>query len=353
MHSITSLNYLNLKPVITITHKGLEAIKHLVSIAPQEAQWFHTVTPVTRKESPGIVYLELSEKLYIPKQNTSLAQVDSTSSMMMDFYKELRQEYQDQELINSKLSSMTCWCHSHHNMSPSPSSQDHNQFVTFINNSNAQQQNVWQVMLIFNKKDNFYSRVYDPESGLIIEGVEIQYQNDYDFSYIDAAAKTKFIYPKKKVNSLATFTKSISPAQFDLFSNFSEANSLQQSAKDIAVDISYELFPSLDILDSAKLTTKKSQNKFFTVLSNHFELRELEFFYYLLNKDKQTIFSNMLVSDSPINSLSQLKAKLGKFMSTTTYNVQDITKYLTYTLESEETFSAMELKLLVERALND
>ena len=61
----------------------------------------------------------------------------------------------------------------------------------------------------------------------------------------------------------------------------------------------------------------------------------------------------MLVSDSPINSLPQLKAKLGKFMSTTTYNVQDITKCLTYTLESEETFSSMELKLLVERALND
>ena len=50
-------------------------------------------------------------------------------------------------------------------------------------------------MLIFNKKDQFYSRVWDPSTGLIFEGVDIQVSTPYDFSYIDRAAKVKFIKP--------------------------------------------------------------------------------------------------------------------------------------------------------------
>ena len=124
MKSITSLNLLNLRPVIVIDTEGLQAIKHIVSIAPQEAQWFHTVEPKMDKSFPGIIFLNLSTKLYIPKQNTSVTQVDSTSSMMVEFYNELKEEYVDQSLVNEKLNSMTCWCHSHHEMNPSPSSQD-------------------------------------------------------------------------------------------------------------------------------------------------------------------------------------------------------------------------------------
>ena len=156
MKSVTGHSILNNIPIISISHKGLEAIKEIVRIAPQEAQWFHTVEPVVYKQSPNEIYLHLSEKIYIPSQNTSAVQVDTTASMMMDFYHELKKDYEDQEVVNSKLSAMTCWCHSHHNMSPNPSSQDDLQFNSFITLAEDQGAKSWQIMLIFNKKDSDY-----------------------------------------------------------------------------------------------------------------------------------------------------------------------------------------------------
>lgn len=196
MRSISNLSLLNRRIVISLDDLTLNSIKHIVSIAPQEAQWFHTVTPV--KSTPGLVELKLSQKLYIPKQNTSLAEVDSNSSMMIDFYNELKSESISQDQINATLNSMTCWCHSHHNMQPNPSGQDLNQFKFFVDSSLQQNQNNWQIMLIFNKRDEFYSRVYDPETGIIFEGVDIVNTTNYDFAYIDKAAKEKFLRPKPK-----------------------------------------------------------------------------------------------------------------------------------------------------------
>jgi hypothetical protein len=195
MQNITDLNVINLRPTIVISHEGLQAIKHIVAIAPMEAQWFHTVTPIEYKSSPGEIFLQLSDKVYIPKQNTSLAEVDSTGSMMVDFYRELKVDHTQQE-TNEKLKAMTCWCHSHHTMSPNPSGQDGLQFNSFISLAKDQAQRSWQLMLIFNKKDQFYSRVYDPLTGVIFEGVDIAVVNNYDFTYIDMAAKTKFLKPK-------------------------------------------------------------------------------------------------------------------------------------------------------------
>lgn len=198
MKSITTYKTLNNLPYINITYEGLLAIKEIVKIAPQEAQWFHTVEAFTYKQSPNEIQLLLSDKLYIPTQNTSIAQVDTTATMMVDFYKELQEDYQDQNVVNQKLSAMTCWCHSHHNMSPNPSHQDDLQFNSFVSLAKDQEQKSWQIMLIFNKKDEFYSRIYDPYTESIHEGVPITVINSFDFSYIHRAAKTKFKQPARK-----------------------------------------------------------------------------------------------------------------------------------------------------------
>ncbi len=195
MQNITNLSLSNYVPLIGITQEGLDAIKHIVSIAPQEAQWFHCLTPHPLKS--GHILLELSTKLFIPKQNTSIAEVDSTSTMMIDFYHELKNTYELSE-VNNILNSMTCWCHSHHTMAPTPSGQDQNQFANFVQSAKDQNQSNWQVMLIFNKHHKFYSKVYDPNTGMVFEGVQIKVLNNYDFSYIDKAAKTKFLKPKVK-----------------------------------------------------------------------------------------------------------------------------------------------------------
>lgn len=274
MQNVKNLNLLNRIPTLLITHEGLEAIKHIVSIAPQEAQWFHTVEPIQYGDTPDEIFLELSTKLYIPKQNTSAAQVDSTSSMMIEFYNELKQDYQDQTIVNEKLSAMTCWCHSHHNMNPSPSNQDDIQFNSFITLAQDQGSQAWQVMLIFNKKDQFYSRVWDPATGLIYEGVDIVVQDLYDFSYINKAAKEKFI--KKTFAFKNTKPKSGFTAKhwFDYKRpNYNSAQSLQTSLEPA---FSYqgpsELFANeelaLEIFQD--LFEAKSKEELFVLPVNHF-----------------------------------------------------------------------------------
>ena len=51
-------------------------------------------------------------------------------------------------------------------------------------------------MMIFNKKDQFYSRLWDPEENLMCEHLPI-YTLDYDFSDLKKQAQAKF--KKKKV----------------------------------------------------------------------------------------------------------------------------------------------------------
>jgi hypothetical protein len=254
MKSITPLTVVNLRPTIVIDNQGLEAIKHIVSIAPQEAQWFHTVEPVEYRQSPGEIFLYLSTKLYIPKQNTSAAQVDSNSTMMIEFYNELKVDYKDQQVVNDKLSSMTCWCHSHVNMGPSPSHQDDLQFNSFISDSQKQNLSKWQIMLIFNKKDQFYARAYDPDSGLIFEGVDILSQDDYDFDYIDKAAKTKFLKPKpvkslSRISSKSLLSNSLEDRLFAGITGAHEKETFQASflneAENYLDDIYSDFYPDL------------------------------------------------------------------------------------------------------------
>ena len=299
MKSITSHNILNRIPIISITHKGLEAIKEIVRIAPQEAQWFHTVEPLIYKKSPDQVYLKLSEKIYIPTQNTSAVQVDTTSSMMIDFYNELKNDYEDQAVVNEKLSAMTCWCHSHVNMNPSPSGQDDSQFNSFINLDQDQNIERWQIMLIFNKKDQFYSRVYDPATGTIHEGVPIHVLHDYDFSYIHAAAKTKFIKPKP------------SKGKFTNWKNHSFWNKTRTASKAQPI---YN-----DPLDEALFTTNHN------VFKDESEVNE-EIISSILND----AFDNYNVYETPKNQFNQ-------FINLTEHNLLKLHDALFASLDDRET----------------
>lgn len=303
MKSVTGHSILNNIPIISISHKGLEAIKEIVRIAPQEAQWFHTVEPVVYKQSPNEIYLHLSEKIYIPSQNTSAVQVDTTASMMMDFYHELKKDYEDQEVVNSKLSAMTCWCHSHHNMSPNPSGQDDLQFNSFITLAEDQGAKSWQIMLIFNKKDQFYSRVYDPETQTVHQGVPIHVVNDYDFSYIREAAKTKFIKPKPVAKKLTgwSFPKSklantskTNPYGYgeDLLSYIhSDSETPHTDVNDeIANAILVDVFDNYNIYTSPKSQFTKS------IILNKFYLKKLRESLYATFDEREIVFFTSFVA---------------------------------------------------------
>jgi hypothetical protein len=201
MKSATQFNMLTIPPKIVATRKAIEAIKHIVKIAPQEAQWFHSVI---RDENENT--LRIGEELYIPEQVCSVTEVDTNSMMMVKFFKELMSKYGADD-ANKIVASMSCWCHSHHNMGVSPSGQDVKQFNTLVRQIIDQSTPSWQIMLIFNKKDEFYSRIYDPVSGNIYEGIEIVVEeNAYDFSYISAAAKEKFKSPPARQVAFASGT---------------------------------------------------------------------------------------------------------------------------------------------------
>ena len=295
MQSVTTYKVLNNLPYINITYKGLLAIKEIVKIAPQEAQWFHTVEPFTYKQSPHEIQLLLSDKIYIPSQNTSAVQVDTTSAMMMDFYKDLQKDYQDQNVVNQKLTAMTCWCHSHHNMSPNPSHQDDLQFNSFISLAKDQEQKSWQIMLIFNKKDQFYSRVYDPHTATIHEGVPINVINDYNFNYIHQAAKDKFKKPKLAPKNLWSFNqdsfsaKSSAPktaAFLDLKPTGGQSVNWEIAIEILAEAFDWYSFESLSTSQHNKKIdfTELRTSDFFGTLANYLDDKEIILFSYLVSK---------------------------------------------------------------------
>ena len=155
---------LNKNIYLQISHDDISAIRHIVNIAPKEAQWFHRLERVSDRED---VTLYRIYDMFIPEQYCSGAEVESDPEMMVKFYRELVKEYGDE--ANDILSNLTVWCHSHHNMGVTPSGQDHKQFKELVKNGMESNVTLPQVMLIFNKKDMFYSRIWDPVSGVLCE----------------------------------------------------------------------------------------------------------------------------------------------------------------------------------------
>lgn len=187
---------MNLRPQIQISNRDLEAIRHIVDIAPQEAQWYHTVE---RHKVGNVIVYEIAG-MYIPEQYTSAASVETDPNMMVNFFKELREAH-GPEKTNEIMSKMTCWCHSHVNMGVHPSGQDHKQFTEQCENAQRDQVENPQIMMIFNKKDQYYCRIWDPEYNLVFENVDL-FETPYDFSWIDKEAKTKF--KKRKIKYTAS-----------------------------------------------------------------------------------------------------------------------------------------------------
>lgn len=201
-------------PKVLMSQKLLFAIKHIVDLAPQEAQWFNIIESVNRTAKS--ISIKLSDTLYIPEQVCSITEVDTNSNMLVSFYKELLQS-NTPEQVNDMLSNMNAWSHSHHNMAVNPSQQDSAQFEYFVTQNIQQGNDKPFLMLIFNKQNQFYSRFYDNQTGLVYQDLEVEIipDADYDFSYIDTAAKLKFkTPPKPKFPKYPKFSSELSMPSF-------------------------------------------------------------------------------------------------------------------------------------------
>jgi hypothetical protein len=185
-----TMKFLNKQPYLLFSHRDLSLVKHIVALAPQEAQWFHCVE---RIEAAGDVYYKLTEML-MPEQYCSAAEVDTDSNMMISFYKQLKEQFGDE--TNEVMQKMTCWCHSHHNMGVGPSGQDRKQFKEQVELAIKRNVTTPQIMIIFNKKNDYYCQIYDPELDIHVENAPMVMEG-YDFSEYTEIAKKNF--KKKKV----------------------------------------------------------------------------------------------------------------------------------------------------------
>ena len=218
-----TMKFLNKQPYLLFSHQDLMRVKHIVRLAPQEAQWFHCVTRVV---DGNHVYYKLTEML-IPEQTCSAAEVDTSSEMMVSFYKQLKEQFGDD--TNQVMASMTCWCHSHHNMGVGPSGQDRKQFKEQVELAQKRDSSNPQIMIIFNKKDDYYCQIFDPELDIYVENAPLLMEG-YDFQEYTEIAKKNF---KKKVIKQKPVSRSVvtSAGLIDWGSNNSASQNLWSSKK--------------------------------------------------------------------------------------------------------------------------
>ena len=315
---------LNLRPQIQISNHDLEAIKHIVDIAPQEAQWYHTVE--RHKVGNTIVYQIAG--MYIPEQYTSAASVETDPNMMVSFFKELR-ELHGPEKTNEIMSKMTCWCHSHVNMGVYPSGQDHKQFTEQCENAQKDQIMNPQIMMIFNKKDEYYCRIWDPEYNLVFENVDL-FENPYDFSWIDKQAKNKFkkrqikYNPSKFLKNSQYTTKSTKSDYFldwdlsDFEDDISKTFSSIDEFKELYMHL--KLPPSLmKAISSSKKS--KNHNPIIQELSISADSASVNMLNLLLD--------NMLSSENSILDVIELASKFSKSRTETLEEIDSMMEGIT------------------------
>lgn len=174
--------------VISISHEDMARAKHIVSKATQEAQWFHRVA---RFEDEGRVIYHL-HGTYVTPQYVSAAEVETDDFLFIEYWNELQDKYGPDEASNI-LRESGAWCHSHVNMEPVPSGQDNTKFQQFVKLAKDETNTTPQIMMILNKKDKVYTRVWDPQldSSLVFENLPILVQPQYDFSDLDKQLDTK------------------------------------------------------------------------------------------------------------------------------------------------------------------
>ena len=206
-------------PVLAMPFEVMQQVKYLVAKHPKECQWFHTVRRV--EGNNGHVFYEL-DGLYIPDQITSGAEVESDGIEIMNLYEAVKQEMnfdfatatqEEIDAYNDVVTRMNVWCHSHVNMATNPSSTDEATFAKYVKLAIEGGVSEPQIMLIFNKKNEYCSRVFDPKYDLYFENVPITIDYpEVDYSSVDRAlaSKIKIRKPVATVTNRTYMTSSAS-----------------------------------------------------------------------------------------------------------------------------------------------
>jgi hypothetical protein len=181
-----------------IDARDLERIWHLVdSCKTYECQWFLQLERYYHPEKAIVRYY--AHTLTIPEQTVSGATVDSDPMLMYKLSQEVKDRYTideklDLDAFNTHLAKMSCWCHSHVAMNPSPSSVDNGQFSDLVRaaRDNTAKTTPVVAMIIFNQRREIFTRLMDLELSLFVENLPLEvYLEDIDLDYINDAVQNK------------------------------------------------------------------------------------------------------------------------------------------------------------------
>lgn len=197
-------------PIVQISPELSARIRYFVDKAPQECQWFHFVERDFDGPNAELIY-KLSG-FYVPEQEVDGTSTEADPQQVKTLAQELLEECKDDDGVcdynrfNELVQGLTAWCHSHVNLAPSPSSTDNDNFKDLIKSFAETDKPVPTLMLIFNKRDEYFCRVYDPDLQLVFDGVKIREGEVvvYDYSDLDEALENKV---KKKEFTSAVNTK--------------------------------------------------------------------------------------------------------------------------------------------------
>lgn len=168
--------------VILLSAEDHHTLQRVVELATQEVQWFHRVE---RQESEKTIVYQL-HGTYLPPQYVTSSEVETTTEHQIEYHQYLEKEFGDVQ-ANAILEESNAWCHSHVNMEVKPSLQDIATFKRQVERAIQEGRMVAQLMLIVNKRGEFYTRIWDPLLGMDFhfENVEVHTQQPYDTSQIE------------------------------------------------------------------------------------------------------------------------------------------------------------------------
>lgn len=193
----TFKNFIEMKPIVVIPYDLKAQIMALVNgTNAQECQWYHCIDTVIDEKTQKIEYH--LNGMFIPKQEVSGTYVESPGTGFIEIYNELKTTYTDEagvvnkSAVNEVLGKMHAWCHSHVNMAANPSNTDETTFKEWVQQNETQGITSPVIMMIVNKREEVYLRVYDPQNTIYVEHPDILIlMPETDLSYVQHALAEK------------------------------------------------------------------------------------------------------------------------------------------------------------------
>lgn len=206
-----------IRPRIVFEDNTLAQVQYLVEKHPVECQWYHRVQ---RKQQDDMVIYYITD-LFIPEQTVGKTDVESDPLQVGAMWKQVMDDrgLTPQE-VSPLIKETTCWSHSHHKMGVSPSPTDDQQWEEQKELANSgNNKDAIQMMMILNKKNEVYNRVWDPVLGLELERVPVLIEKAQEFVELDKIMKERFVEVKE------TGTKTLSEVRSTPTSNHKNTTS--------------------------------------------------------------------------------------------------------------------------------